>query len=221
MIRSTVFVFSTAFVLTLAATAMAQPLAPDMASTDSAVRRSDLADAPTLRNLDAELHGTGRVAVPDVGVEGNGILGAASIAERPETRVRSFLVSPTKKALTRISLRDDPLLDFQYGNAFAISLEACRFDLARQLGVTPAEIAAGIVTLRWTVEPSGRVRDVSVVAWSPTDEAVTACANLVVVRRVLPNPVERPVALEWTYAFRKIPAITETVPVQEAVPNGR
>jgi hypothetical protein len=197
--------FSLAFAVTLAAatTAKAQALPSDV---------------PGLRNLDAELHRTGEVAVPATPVEGNGILDSASIAAPPETRVRSLMVSPPEAAPTRISLRDDPLLDSLYGSAFATSLEACRVDVARQLRVSPAEVAAGIVTLRWTLEPSGRVRDVSVVAQSPTDGAVMACANVVVASRVLLSPVERPVALEWTYAFRTIRAITKKNPASQ-VPN--
>lgn len=193
-ICSTVSKVSTLLAVALAttATATAQPLAPKMAATDL--------------NLEAELHRTGQVAVPDLYGEGNGILTSTSIKDGPETRVLPVSASPPTKALARISLRNDPTLAFQFGKAFAASVEECRFDAARRGGIAPAKIAAGTITLRWTIEPSGHVRDISAIAWSPTDAAVTACAKRLVAIRMLLNPVETPLALEWTYTFRKMPA---------------
>ena len=96
-------------------------------------------------------------------------------------------------------------------------MEQCHLDVARRLGVTLGDIAAGTLTLRWTLEPSGRVQDVSVFAWSPTDEGVMACAELVVASRSLRNMVQAPVALEWTHAFRSFSALPKKVVVQEVL----
>jgi hypothetical protein len=194
--RSTMMTLATTVTLALAANATA--IAQQMA-----------------RNLEAELNRTGQVAVPDLRGDGKGIRGTPSIADRPEARVRFVPSGPRKATVARISLRDDPTLSSQYGGAFTTLVEGCRFDVARRRGVTPGEIAAGVVTVRWTIEPSGRVRDLSAIARSPTDSAVTSCTKLVIAGRALLNPVEEPLALEWTYAFRKIHASSRKMPIQE------
>jgi len=189
-IRWTVLIVSTVVVFTFARTAPS-------------------AEQPVVLGLEADLlHRTGRVAPSGLSGKGRGIVDAASIGQRSETRVHSGPGAAAPKALARISLRDDPDLALQYGgSAFAASMEGCRLDVARRLGVTLGEVAAGTLTLHWTLEPSGRVQDVSVFAWSPTDERVMACAELAVASRSLRNMVQAPVALEWTYAFRTFSAM--------------
>jgi hypothetical protein len=196
-IRATVLMVSTVLVFTVAGTASSSA-------------------QPMVLGLEADLlHRTGRVAVSGLSGKGEGIVGAASIAQRSETRVQSGPGAAPPKALVRISLRDDRDLAFQYGSAFTASVERCRLDVARRLGVALGEVAAGTLTLHWTLEPSGRVQDVSVFAWSPTDEGVMACAEMVVASRSLPSMVHAPVALEWTYAFRKLSAVPAKVVAQE------
>jgi hypothetical protein len=211
-IRSSVLTFSMVVGLAVAAggTPMAKP-----GATGSAMKNPDLRRAPLLRKLDAEMRRTGRVAVPDLHGTEPGIPVSASIAKRPETRVRMTPVAPPPMTPQRISLRDDPTLDFQYGRAFAESVEECRLDVARHLGVTPTEILAGAVTLRWTIEPSGQIRDVSAVASSPTDGAVLTCARRVVTTWVLLTSVEKAVALEWTYTFRNFSVVPEPIAARE------
>jgi len=196
-IRSTVLMVSTVLLFTVARTASssAQPLVLPL--------EADL------------LHRTGRVAPSGLSGKGRGIVDAASIGQRSETRVHSGPGAAAPKALARISLRDDPDLAFQYGSALAASVERCRLDVARRLGVTLGEVAAGTLTLHWTLEPSGRVQDVSVFAWSATDEGVMACAALVVASRSVRNMVQAPVALEWTYAFRTLSAMPAKVVAPE------
>ncbi|HVT07483.1 MAG TPA: hypothetical protein VHO67_08490 [Polyangia bacterium] len=62
----------------------------------------------------------------------------------------------------------------------------CRIEVARRRRVTPAQVSAGTVLLRFTIEPSGRVRDAEAVSAANTDLDVAACA-----KRVLS---------EWTFA---------------------
>jgi len=62
----------------------------------------------------------------------------------------------------------------------------CRIEVARRRRVAPAQVAAGNVVLRFTIEPSGRVRDAEAVSAVNTDLEVAACA-----KRVLS---------EWTFA---------------------
>jgi hypothetical protein len=209
---------STLFTLSTLSTLLALPLA---ATASPAPQPSPVGVKPTLPTLQAEMHRTGQVGVPDLHSDGKGILVAAPTAQRPETRVRSIVATSSSKTSKWALLRDDPTLDIQYGRAFTASVERCRFDVARREGVNPAEIAAGTVTLRWTIEPSGRVRDVFAVASSPTDEGVTDCAKRMVASRVLLNPVAKPLALELTYTFRKISASTDELAAREGLPSDR
>lgn len=215
-IRSSVWTFSMVVGLAMAAggTPMAKP-----AATGSAMKNPDLRRAPMLRKLDAEMRRNGRVAVPDLHGTGPGILVSPLIA-RPETRVRMTPVAPPPMTPERISLRDDPTLDSQYGRGFVESVEECRLDVARHLGVAPTEILAGAVTLRWTIEPSGQIRDVSAVASSPTDGAVLNCARRVVSTWVLLTSVEKAVALEWTYTFRNFSVAPEPIAALENAAEG-
>ena len=195
-IRATVLMFSTLFGMTLGPLGSLKAQSPGEA---------ELQKTSMVRDLDAEMLRTGRVAIPALRGEQTPILIAASLARRPETRVRSVVSPPIKSGISRLSLRDVPNLDLQYGKAFVASVERCRVEAAREADTTPAQIAAGVVTFLWTVEPSGRVRDVSAVALSTTDEAVMVCAKRAVIGQVLLNPVRSAVALEWTYAFRTMP----------------
>jgi len=177
-----------------------------------------------LNNLEARLNGTGRVAKPELQGQAR-IPGTASNTRPPETTVRYVPGVTRAEVLARNSVYDHPDLGVAYGKAFAASVEDCRLDVARRRGVAPGEIAAGTLTLRWTIQPYGRVQDVSAFAWSVTNEEVTACAELVVASRALLSAVQMPAALEWTYAFRKLPAdareppaVLETTPVQALLP---
>ena len=195
-IHPTLLTLSTVLALALAAPA-----------TATAQSKGPAAGGFLSRNQEAELHRTGQVALPDLHGEENGIPVGVAIGQRAETRVPSVSAARPGKTSTRISLRDNPTLSFQYGKAFTASVEECRFDVARRAGIAPAQIVAGLITLRWTIEPSGYVRDVSAITSSPTDPAVTACVKRLVAGRALLNPVEKPLALEWTYAFRKISVV--------------
>jgi hypothetical protein len=81
-------------------------------------------------------------------------------------------------------------------------LERCRIEVARRRHVAPARVAAETVTLRWTVEPSGRVRDAEAVTAGNTDLEVAACAKRVITEWVFAKPTGgAPVTVEWTYRF--------------------
>jgi hypothetical protein len=202
MIRSTVFLCSTLFALPLVALATPRSQSAVHADVDpGAAKGSDPRKTPLLADLDAEMHRTGKIAVPDLRGEP---IPTVATSQPPEAAVDSVSAASPQKPATWVSVRDNPTLDAQYGPAFAASVGACRFVVAQQLGVSAVDVEAGIVTFRWTIDPSGRVRVASMVAESPTNEAVMVCAKRVVVSRVLLNAVDKPLALEWTYAFRKI-----------------
>jgi hypothetical protein len=210
MIRLTVLMCSTMFALPLTATAKTPAPAADGVADASVAKGPGLRKTLMLRDLDAEMLRSGKVAVPDVHGPGGRIVMAASTSQRAEAKVDTVSAASPQKVATWLLLRDDPTLSVQYGDAFTAAVGECRFKIAQQLGVSPVDILAGVVTFRWTIEPSGRVRGVSTVADSPTDEALMVCAQHVVIRRVLLNAVDKPLALEWTYAFRKLAPSTES-----------
>jgi hypothetical protein len=163
-----------------------------------------------LRELDTEMRRSGKVAVPDM--RGQGVVGATSPSQRTEAKVDTVSAASPEKSPTWLLVRDDPTLNVQYGDAFSATVSKCRYTVADQLGVSPAAVVAGVVTFRWTIEPSGRVRDASMVAESPTNAALMACAQRLVIGKVLLNAVTKPLALEWTYAFRRLAPSTELLP---------
>jgi hypothetical protein len=210
-VRSTALVFSTIFGLPMTAAATQTPAPPPAPVGHASAVAGDLvAQGPLsrktlmLRELDTEMRRSGRVAEPAMRGQADRIV-VTELTPRAETKVDSISAASPQKAPTWLSLRDDPTLSAQYGEAFSATVGVCRYEVAQQLGVTAVDIEAGVVTFRWTIEPSGLVRDASVLAESPTNDAVIACAKRIVVGRVLLNAVDKPLALEWTYTFHKIP----------------
>lgn len=203
MIRLTVLMCSTMFALPLTANALPTPVPAPSEVADPGVAKGPERKSPMVRNLDTEMRRSGKVAVPDLS-RGERIVLADAHAARAEAKVDTVSAASPQKAATWLSVREDPTLSVQYGDAFSATVGECRFKVAQDLGVSPADIVAGVVTFRWTIEPSGRVRDATMVAESPTNEALMVCAQHVVVSRVLLNAVDKPLALVWTYTFRKI-----------------
>lgn len=212
ILRSTVLLSSALFTFPMVArgTSLA-PVAPAVPVPDDGVAKSaELRKTFMLRDLDIEMRRSGRVAVPDM--RGQGIVGAPSSSQRPEAKVHTVSAGSPEKPLNWHPVRDDFTLNVQYGDAFSAAVGKCRYTVADQLGVSAADVEAGVVTFRWTIEPSGRVRDASMVSESPTNPALMACAQRLVIGKVLLNAVTKPLALEWTYAFRKLTPSTELLP---------
>jgi hypothetical protein len=107
------------------------------------------------------------------------------------------------KSLVSKSLRDDLVLEHRYTGAFA-AVANCPVDVARRRRVPPSDVQTGTVTFRWILEPNGQTRDMEATYLSPTDEAVVACALNVLSAWKLSDPVQKPVALERTFTFRKL-----------------
>jgi hypothetical protein len=77
----------------------------------------------------------------------------------------------------------------------------CRIEIARRRHVPASRVAAKSVTLRWTIEPSGRVRDAEAVLAPQTDTEVAACAKRVISESVFGKHAGGPQTIEWTYTF--------------------
>jgi hypothetical protein len=159
-----------------------------------------LAQASELRGLDrqrpsvavGELPKLGSVSAPGTGrLTERRIVPSAPGAEATET-------STASAALTH---RADPAIEAEYLRAEP-QLAQCRIEVARRRRVLPSRIAAEEVTLRWTIEPSGRVRDAEAVTAAHTDLEVAACAKRVISDWRFRQIPGGPVTVEWTYRFR-------------------
>lgn len=137
-----------------------------------------------LAGLDAAMNGTGRVGA--LAPRSDGPIDGANIPDEQALR-------HGPKAAPADSRRDEHrLLSRPAGISELEVLQTegpvanCRIEVARRRRVAPAQVSAGTVVLRFTVEPSGRVRDAEAVWAANTDLDVAACA-----KRVLSN---------WTFA---------------------
>jgi hypothetical protein len=80
-------------------------------------------------------------------------------------------------------------------------LEQCRIEVARRRRVAPSRVAAKSVTLRWTIEPSGRVHDAEALLAPQTDTEVAACAKRVISEWTFAKQPGGAQTVEWTYTF--------------------
>lgn len=157
------------------------------------------ADSPQsgLAGLDAAMNGTGRIG--DLSPRSDLPIGAASIPDGQALR-------KVPQAGTAGGRGDEHPLP---SSATAISeLEVlqtegpvanCRIEVARRRRVTPAQVSAGTVVLRFTVEPSGRVRNAEAVWAANTDLEVAACAKRVLSEWTFAKHARGDITVERTY----------------------
>lgn len=131
-----------------------------------------------LAGLDGVMNGTGRVG--GLSPRSDGPIVSPSIPDGQARRVTPATASGRAR-------RDDEMLAQRTADVSQQEVQqteapvaACRIEVARRRRVAPAELAAGSVIVRFTVEPSGRVRDAEAVAAINTDLEVAACAKRVV-----------------------------------------
>jgi hypothetical protein len=153
------------------------------------------APATGLANLGTALNGTGRIATLELRSAG---IDVASVAGKKELVVRQQVAE--RQATTTTTPNGLSELDYQ---KIEPALDACRIEIARRRRSAVTDVAAGSVTLRWTVEASGRVRDAEALSAQNTDLEVAACAKRVVADWVFGKPPGGgAVTVERTYTFR-------------------
>jgi hypothetical protein len=123
-------------------------------------------------------------------------LRAPPLAERPVPQVASTEIRPHGEVHTSANPNVEP----EYRRAEP-RLQQCRIEVARRRRVPPARVAAKSVTLRWTIEPSGRVHDAEALLAPETDIEVAACAKRVISEWVFAKQAGGPQTVEWTYTF--------------------
>jgi hypothetical protein len=82
------------------------------------------------------------------------------------------------------------------------ALQNCRIEVARQQRRTWNAVAAGRVTLRWTILPAGTVAYVDVVPIDPLDLHVLDCVKGTMARWTFAHPLGGGVAVSMPFAFR-------------------
>ncbi len=137
-----------------------------------------------LTGIDAALNETGRIGAlsprSDVPIGVPNIPDRRALGNRPEA-------APADGPRDEHTLAQRPAdISEQEFRQTERPVANCRIEVARRRRVAPAHISAGTVVLRFTIEPSGRVRDAEAVSADHTDLEVAACA-----KRVLS---------EWTFA---------------------
>lgn len=98
------------------------------------------------------------------------------------------------------------------------ALDDCRVAVARQKRITPAEVEASALLLRWTIQPDGRVDQTEVVATKPVDPAVMDCIKSTMAGWTFTPPTGGPVSVERALVFRALgPPPAATAPPSGSV----
>jgi TonB family protein len=155
-----------------------------------------------LSGLDAQLSSTGRVGAMAPGTNSQieapdaGLPPAAPEARtaRPISTSRSSNMDEV--AATAAGGQSDGGEEYRRTEG---RVAACRVEVARRRQVAPAKVPAGTVTVRFTVEPSGRVRDAEAVSASDTDPEVSACAKRVLTEWVFAKHAGQAITVQRTY----------------------
>jgi hypothetical protein len=96
---------------------------------------------------------------------------------------------------------DDKLLSQEIATRFE-PLALCRIDVARNKQLRAEEVEADRLTLRWTIEPTGKVRATEVVATTPVDADVLHCVKHQMTAWTFSRPSGGPLPVERVFSFR-------------------
>jgi hypothetical protein len=152
-----------------------------------------LMDGPSLRE-------TGRIAVAPAPAPMNLIENeeAAPKTSPKETRAASSIeIAPAAAPSGVINQR---VLDREIAERFT-QIADCRVEVARAKQVTPPQITADTLLLRWTIERDGSTTSTDVVATAPVDLAVMDCAKRVMSQWRFTPPRGASKAVERPFVF--------------------
>lgn len=150
-----------------------------------------LMDGPSLRE-------TGRIAVAPAPAPMNLIENEEALKSPKETRAASSIeIVPAQRPS---GVFDQRILDREIAERFT-QIANCRVEVARAKQVTPPEIVADTLLLRWTVERDGSTGSTDVVATAPVDIGVMDCAKRVMSQWKFTAPRGGSKAVERSFAF--------------------
>ena len=147
------------------------------------------------------LHETGRVgSIPFVrpGAPIEWTLAGDSLREQQVRPVRPGI---TDAATTPVGLISSSLLEHQMRQPVA-ALENCRIDVARWQNQRWNQVAAGRVTLHWTILPTGAISQIEVKPLDPLDAYVLECVKSAMALWTFARPSWGIVTVVQPFAFR-------------------
>ena len=161
----------------------------------------------------AGLHGldpdrTGRIANVPVAHEGTAIRPAVlrQSREAPVTPAATVALAPPLPGVI-----DEKLLAGEIATRFE-PLAQCRIDVARNKKLRAEEVEADRLTLRWTIEPNGKVTATEVVGTTAVDADVLHCVKQQMIGWTFSRPSGGPLPVERAYQFRS----AQPAPLQTA-----
>ena len=151
---------------------------------------------------------TGRIAHVPVAHEGTTIAPAVlrQSQEAPVTPAATVALAPPPPGVI-----DDKLLSKEIATRFE-PLALCRIDVARDKRLRTGEVEADRLTLRWTIEPTGKVSAPEVVGTTAVDADVLDCVKRQMTAWTFSRPSGGPLPVERVYQFRsaELPAALPT-----------
>jgi hypothetical protein len=148
------------------------------------------------------MHETGRIGFAPLSDSGSKIEQIAEPAMPNELSVqRAAVDARTPASAAPSGVINAGLLESEIQSAFA-DLGGCRLEVARRKQVAMGAVAAGRLTLRWTITPAGSVGETEVVAVEPVDIQVMDCVKRRMSFWSFARPRGGAVRLERTFAFR-------------------
>lgn len=146
----------------------------------------------------------GRVAGPSLGAGSVGIppgevdvSGGNSEAQVAGPAARALAPAPPG-TIDQRELEGEIAENFQ-------TLEPCRIDVARTRHVSPGEVLADRLTLRWTITDAGAVSDATAVGTTPVDADVLDCVKRQMTGWRFTAPSGGPLPIERVFQFRPLP----------------
>lgn len=168
------------------------PLPP--AASGGSLSPDRLMAGPTLRE-------TGRIAVspvpmPTTAIENSLDTPGVSQEKSITPAASSIAVAPMRPH----GVMDPRVLDREIGEHFS-DIASCRVEVARAKQVTPPQIVADQILLRWTIDTDGSISSTEVVAIAPVDMGVMDCAKRAMSQWTFSRPRGGPVTIERKFKF--------------------
>jgi hypothetical protein len=154
------------------------------------------AESTGLNGLDPDR--TGRIANVPVSHEGTAIRPAVlrQSREAPVTPAATVALAPPPPGVI-----DEKLLAGEIATRFE-PLAQCRIDVARNKKLRAEEVEADRLTLRWTIEPNGKVTATEVVGTTAVDADVLHCVKQQMIGWTFSRPSGGPLPIERVFQFR-------------------
>ena len=154
------------------------------------------AQSPNLNGLDPNR--AGRIADAPVAHAGTTIEPAVlrQSHEAPVTPAATVALAPPPPGVI-----DDKLLAGEIAARFE-PLAQCRIDVARHKQLRADEVEADRLTLRWTIEPTGKVSAPEVVGTTAVDADVLDCVKRQMTDWTFSRPSGGPLPVERVFQFR-------------------